>query len=106
MTEQTPQDKAREGEKKRPEPRDAAYWAQYAETLMVAGAAEGATNINVEGRRAVGLLQSFGQLWQKTYRVRLAGIETTPEEDESHPANSRQSDSDFRRPRLLQWQRC
>jgi hypothetical protein len=52
MTEQTPQDKAREGEKKRPEPRDAAYWAQYAETLMVAGAAEGATNINVEGRRA------------------------------------------------------
>jgi hypothetical protein len=30
--------------------------------------AEGATNINVEGRRAVGPLQGFDQLWQKTYR--------------------------------------
>ena len=33
MTEQTPQDEAREEENKRPEPRDAAYWAQYAEKL-------------------------------------------------------------------------
>ena len=106
MTEQTPQDEAREEEKHKHEPRDAAYWAKYAETLKVTGVAEGATNINVEGRRAVGPLQGFGQLWQKTYRVRLAGIETTPEEDESRPANSRRSGSDFRRPRLLQWQRC
>ena len=35
MTEQTPQDETREEEK--PEPRDAAYWARYAETLKVAG---------------------------------------------------------------------
>jgi hypothetical protein len=102
MTEQTPQDEAREDKKQKHEPRDAAYWAKYAETLKVAGVAEGATNINVEGRRAVGPLQGFGQLWQKTYRVRLAEIETTPEEDESRPANSRRSGSDFRRPRLLQ----
>jgi len=71
MTEQTPQ----EGPKKKVkrEPRDAAYWATYAETLKVSGVAEGATNINVEGRRAVGPLQGFGKLWQKTYRVGLEG---------------------------------
>ena len=80
MTEQTPQDEKRDQEKQRPEPRDAAYWARYAETLKVAGVAEGATNINVEGRRAVGPLQGFGKMWQKTYRVSLAGTEVTPAE--------------------------
>jgi len=71
MTEQTPQP-----EKK--QPRDAAYWAKYAETLKVSGVAEGATNINVEGRQAVGPLQGFGKMWQKTYRVRLPGAEVSP----------------------------
>ena len=33
---------------------------------------EGAANVNVQGRREVGALQGFGQLWQKTYRVRLS----------------------------------
>ena len=78
MTEPTPQDQTRE--EKRPEPRDAAYWARYAETLKVAGVAEGARNINVEGRRAVGPLQGFGKMWQKTYRVSLAGADVTPVE--------------------------
>jgi hypothetical protein len=78
MTEQTPQGGPREKEKR--EPRDAAYWASYAETLKVAGVAEGATNINVEGRRAVGPLQGFGKMWQKTYRVGLKGAEVTPVE--------------------------
>ena len=80
MTEQTPQDEMREEQKHKPEPRDAAYWARYAETLKVAGVAEGATNINVEGRRAVGPLQGFGQMWQKTYRVSLVGTDVTPVE--------------------------
>ncbi len=71
MTEQTPQNDTREKQKR--EPRDAAYWARYAETLKVADVAEGATNINVEGRRAVGPLQGFGKMWQKTYRVRPRG---------------------------------
>src|SRR5687768_15144963 len=79
MTEQTPQDETKE-EKKSPEPRDAAYWARYAETLKVAGVAEGARNINVEGRRAVGPLQGFGKMWQKTYRVRLTDADVTPVE--------------------------
>lgn len=73
MTEQTPRP-----EKK--QPRDAAYWARYAETLKVSGVAEGATNINVEGRQAVGPLQGFGKMWQKTYRVRLSGAEASPAE--------------------------
>lgn len=78
MTEQTPQDGTREEEKHKPEPRDAAYWARYAETLKVAGVAEGATNINVEGRRAVGPLQGFGKMWQKTFRVCLNDPNLTP----------------------------
>ena len=73
MTEQTPQP-----EKK--QPRDAEYWARYAETLKVSGVAEGATNINVEGRQAVGPLQGFGKMWQKTYRAHLSGADTSPTE--------------------------
>jgi hypothetical protein len=95
MTEQTPQDERRE---KRPEPRDAAFWAQRIERLEVSDVPERAANVNVQGRREVGALQGFGKLWQKTYRVRLAGIETTPEEvvrvwkkhfPEFQPPNSR-----------------
>jgi len=77
MTEQTPQPEER---KETTEPRDAVYWARYAETLKVSGVAEGATNINVEGRRAVGPLQGFGKMWQKTYRVRLGGVDASPAE--------------------------
>ena len=80
MTEQTPARRDETEEKQKPEPRDAAYWARYAETLKVAGVAEGATNINVEGRRAVGPLQGFGKMWQKTYRVSLVGADVTPVE--------------------------
>ena len=80
------------------QPRDAAFWAQRIERLEVSVVPEGAANVNVQGRREVGALQGFGQLWQKTYRVRLAGIETTPEEvvrvwkehfPEFQPPNSR-----------------
>jgi hypothetical protein len=62
------------------QPRDAAHWARYAETLKVSGVADGATNINVDGRRAVGPLQGFGKMWQKTYRVPLAGSDVSPAE--------------------------
>jgi len=82
--------------------RDEGFWAKGRNVLRVSDVPAGAVNLNVDGRRVVGALQGFGQLWQKTYRVRLAEIETTPEEDESRPANSRRSGSDFRHPRLLQ----
>jgi hypothetical protein len=39
----------------------------------------GAANVNVHGRHEVGPLQGFGQLWQKTYRVRLSGADAKPE---------------------------
>lgn len=52
-------------------------WAKPVETLKAGGAPEGAPNL-VDGKRLVGPVQGFGKLWQKTYKVRLAGVETTP----------------------------
>jgi hypothetical protein len=55
-------------------------WAKPVDTLTAAGVvAEGAPNL-VEGKRLVGPVQGFGKLWQKTYKVRLDGVETTPAE--------------------------
>jgi hypothetical protein len=61
-------------------PRDAAYWAQQASTLRVSHVPTGALNLNVEGKQAVGPLQGFGQMWQKTYRVSLKGASVQPME--------------------------
>lgn len=63
-----------------PTPRDAAYWAHQPDTLKVGALPPEAVNRNVDGRRVVGPLQGFGQLWQKTYRVALAGCAATPED--------------------------
>jgi hypothetical protein len=68
-----------EGPKNR-NPRDAGSWALGRNVLRVADVPEGAVNLNVEGRRVIGALQGFGQLWQKTYTVRLEGADVTPEE--------------------------
>ncbi len=59
--------------------RDAA-WALPVEKLEVTGVPQGAINLNVAGRRIAGPLQGFGQLWQKTYRVRLGGVQVSPQE--------------------------
>jgi len=61
-----------------PTPRDAAYWAKPVDKLKVSDVPSGALNLNVEGKHVVGPLQGFGQLWQKTYRVRLAGATGAP----------------------------
>jgi Domain of unknown function (DUF1990) len=99
MTDQKPQGEDRSEEvQTRREPRDAAFWAQRVERLEVSDVPEGASNVNVQGRREVGALQGFGQLWQKTYQVRLTGVEVTPQEvvkawkerfPELQPPNSR-----------------
>ncbi|HEX6797528.1 MAG TPA: hypothetical protein VF116_07435 [Ktedonobacterales bacterium] len=60
-------------------PRDAAYWAAQGTRLRVGAAPRNQVN-NVDGRNAVGPLQGFGKMWQKTYRVRLAGAAATPPE--------------------------
>ncbi len=62
------------------EPRDAAYWAPPVSKLKVSDVPAGAINLNVDGRRVVGPLQGFGQMWQKTYSVRLSRVEVTPAE--------------------------
>ena len=40
---------------------------------------DNAINLNVQGRKPMSPLQGFGQLWQKTYRIRLEGISITPQ---------------------------
>jgi hypothetical protein len=61
-----------------PTPRDDANWAKPVARLAAPAAPPQAINLNVEGRRVVGPLQGFGQLWQKTYRARLEGCHVTP----------------------------
>lgn len=53
-------------------------WAEPIEEFHVGEVAAGAFTGNVEGRKPTGPLQGFGQLWQKTYQVRVPGH--TPEE--------------------------
>src|SRR5215470_2303776 len=62
-----------------PVARDSAYWARPVDQLRIATLA-GVSGLNVEGRHVVGPLQGFGQMWQKTYRVRLTGTTKTPTE--------------------------
>ena len=59
-------------------PRNAESWAKPVSTLTVTEAPEGAPNL-VEGKRLLSPIQGFGKMWQKTYKVPLRGIETTPE---------------------------
>ena len=71
-------DSSEQPEKKTP--RDAGHWAQPVGRLKVGDLSEDAVNINVAGRQVVSPLQGFGQLWQKTYSVRLSGATITPQE--------------------------
>lgn len=56
------------------------YWAQRVDELKAPDAPPEALNLNVKGRRAIGPLQGFGQLWQKTFRIRMEGAAITPGE--------------------------
>jgi hypothetical protein len=56
------------------ESQEAAKWAPPVSKLTVTEVPGGAINLNVEGRQIVSPLQGFGQMWQKTYRVRLPGV--------------------------------
>ena len=61
-------------------PKSDSYWAKPVSQLKVSDVPDGAVNLNVEGRHLVSPLQGFGQLWQKTYRVRLSGSNANPED--------------------------
>jgi hypothetical protein len=60
-------------------PRDAGRWAKPVSKLHVETVPDDAANL-VEGKRLVGPIQGFGKMWQKTYRVRLDGLEVSPTE--------------------------
>lgn len=60
--------------------RDAANWAAPVDKMNVHDIPDKAINLNVEGRKPMSPLQGFGQLWQKTYRIRLAGSSAAPQE--------------------------
>ncbi|MFN8487242.1 MAG: hypothetical protein U0350_06590 [Caldilineaceae bacterium] len=55
-------------------------WAKPVSALNVTGIPAQAINLNVEGRHLQGPLNGFGQLWQKTYKVRLSGTTVKPTE--------------------------
>ena len=57
-----------------------AAWAKPVDRLHVSGVPADAINLNVEGRQLTGPLRGFGQMWQKTYRVRLSGVDVSPQE--------------------------
>jgi hypothetical protein len=61
-----------------PTNRDAANWAGPVDRLSATGVA-GARDDAVSGKRVAGPLQGFGQLWQKTFRVSLEGVDVTPQ---------------------------
>jgi hypothetical protein len=58
--------------------RDAAHWAKRVSTLKVSEVPEGATNLNVEGKRLASPIQGFGKMWQKTYQVSLSREAVSP----------------------------
>lgn len=56
-------------------------WARPVDRLTVANRPPSqAINLNVDGRELTGPLQGFGQMWQKSYTVRLSGADVTPEQ--------------------------
>lgn len=55
-------------------------WAKPVDRLRVDGLEPGAYNLNVNSRHLTGPLKGFGQMWQKTYRIRLSGAQVTPEQ--------------------------
>jgi hypothetical protein len=61
-------------------PRDAQSWARPVDRLSVGDVPAQAINLNVAGRRLTGPLKGFGQLWQKTYRIRIDGEKVKPAE--------------------------
>lgn len=59
---------------------DQSAWARPVKQVRVSGAPAQAMNINVEGRQLNSPIQGFGQMWQKTFKVHLPGVEHTPEQ--------------------------
>jgi len=61
-------------------PRGAQSWAKPVTELRITDVPDGATNINVDGRRLTSPIQGFGKMWQKTYTVRIPSEVVSPTE--------------------------
>ena len=55
-------------------------WARPVDRLKVTDPHTGGVNLNVEGRHLTGPIRGFGQMWQKTYSVRLINSRVSPQE--------------------------
>jgi anti-anti-sigma factor len=76
----SPSDGDTSGESLQVTPRDTLFWAKPVSRLGVPPMPPEAININMKGRRVVGPVDGFGQLWQKTYRLRVDKTGVTPED--------------------------
>jgi hypothetical protein len=63
-------------------PRDQESWARPVDRLSTTARAPGLDTVT--GKRVAGPVQGFGQMWQKTFSVRLEGTSTTPEDLVAH----------------------
>ena len=61
-------------------PRDVSYWAKPVSRLSIPPMPPEAINLNMKGRRVVGPVDGFGQLWQKTYRLSVNKTGVSPED--------------------------
>ena len=62
--------------------RDGESWARPVDRLTTT--ATGAGTDTVTGKRVAGPIQGFGQMWQKTFSVRLEGVDKSPEQLVAH----------------------
>lgn len=58
-------------------PRDKESWASPVDRLSTTAKTTGMDTVT--GKRVSGPIQGFGQMWQKTFKVRLDGVEMSPE---------------------------
>jgi hypothetical protein len=56
------------------------HWARPVEHIETDEVPPGASAVNVDGREVVNPTHGFGQLWRRTYRVKLPGVQSTPAE--------------------------
>ena len=63
-------------------PRDRDAWAQPVDRLSTTAKTTGMDTVT--GKRVAGPVQGFGQMWQKTFRVRLDGVVMDPEAVVAH----------------------
>ncbi len=59
--------------------RDAGNWAKPVDKLAASNVPSGALD-TVGGKKVLSPIQGFGKMWQKTYKVELAGVDVTPQQ--------------------------